>query len=93
MDVKNKLWFEERVAGREKDEQTLEWVGGGGIDSTLRLRWIEVSLVLEIEISREPRHGAGSVGSQQQGGHHRALSQPMPQRGCPRLRRQHCERL
>ena len=93
MDVKNKLWFEERVAGREKEEQTLGWGGGGGIDGTLRLRWIEVSPILEIEISREPRHGAGSVGSQQQGGHHRALPHPMPQRGCPGLRRQQRERL
>ena len=55
LDNENKLWFEERVARRDEDEQIIERVGGGGgsDDGTLRLRWIEVPPVLEIEISRE----------------------------------------
>ena len=48
------LWFEERASGRDKDERILERVDGGGDgDGILRLRWIKVPPVLEIEISRE----------------------------------------
>ena len=35
LDDENMLWFEERVAVRDEDEQVLERVGGGG--GTLRL--------------------------------------------------------
>ena len=36
LDDKNKIWFEERVAGLNEDDQILERVGGGR-DGTLRL--------------------------------------------------------
>ena len=39
LDDENKIWFEERIAGLDEDDQILEWVGGGGGggDGTLRL--------------------------------------------------------
>ena len=53
LDDKNKIWFEERVAGLDEDDQIFERVGGGGGgNGTLRLLLIEVPPVLEIEISR-----------------------------------------
>ena len=54
LDDNNKLRFEERVAGRDEDDQIIERVGsGGGGDGALRRQLIKVTPVIEIEISRE----------------------------------------
>ena len=56
LDDEKKIWFEERVAGLDEDDQILELViggGGGGRDGTMRLRSIEVPPVVDIEISRD----------------------------------------
>ena len=54
LDDENKIWFEERVARLDDEDQILGWVGGGGgRDGTMRLRSIKVLPVLEIEISRD----------------------------------------
>ena len=55
LDDEIKLWFNERVAGGDREEQILEQGGGGGNGGggTMRLRWIEVPLILDIENSRE----------------------------------------
>ena len=45
------LWSEERVAGQDEDKQILDRGDGGG--DFLRLQWIEVTPVGEVEISRE----------------------------------------
>ena len=53
-DDKDKIWFEERVAGVDEEDQILERFGSGGRgDGTLRLWSVEVPPVIEIEISRD----------------------------------------